>query len=250
MDWRDDAIVLALRRQGESSAVVTVLSRDHGRHAGWLRGARDGRPRGGLEPGTLVQARWRGRLAEQLGVFVLEAQLSHAAALLDDPLRLAALSAACAVCERALPEHQPHPGAFAGLSVLLAQLPGPVWAAAYVQWEVAMLRELGYGLDLSACAITGGHDDLAYVSPRSGRAVSAAAAAPWRDRLLALPRFLVGRGDADAAAILDGLALTGHFLARHLGETAGVADLPAARSRFAQTYRKMMAKSGSVPPHE
>ena len=191
MDWSDRAIVLSARKHGESSAIVSVLTRAHGRHAGLVRGGAGRRARGTFEPGNEVTARWRARLDEHLGTFACELLVSHAARLLDAPLPLAALAAACAVADAALPEREPHGVVHDGLAALLAALHEPGFAESYVRWELALLAELGFGLDLSACAATGATGGLVFVSPRTGRAVSGQAGAPYRDRLLALPAFLL-----------------------------------------------------------
>ncbi len=250
MEWRDEAIVLAVRRLGEGAAVASLLTRTHGRHPGLVRGGQSKAYRGVLLPGNRVDARWRARLADQLGGLRCELVGAHAAAAMDDPGRLAALAAACALCEAALPERQPHEAVFEALLALLDALAAESWPSVYVHWELALLRALGYGLDLSACAATGvpapppaaaegvgrANDELAYVSPRTGRAVSLSAGAPYRDRLLALPRFLVAGGEGDAAEIRAGLALTGHFLDRHvLGPHA--IPMPPARSRLVDRFR-------------
>jgi DNA repair protein RecO (recombination protein O) len=233
MDWSDSAIVLSARAHGETSAVLQVLSRAQGRHAGLVRGR--ARQAAGLQPGTEVEAHWRARLADHLGVFTLEVRRHHAACWLDDPPRLAALTSACALVETSLPERAPHPGVHDGLAELLAGLGETGWPLAYVRWELSLLAELGYGLDLSRCAATGGLDDLCYVSPKSGRAVSAAAGAPWRDRLLALPGFLVGGAEAGPGEIRAGLDLVAYFLKRH--GLAGVErGLPPARERLADCF--------------
>jgi DNA repair protein RecO (recombination protein O) len=245
MEWTEEGIVLAVRRHGEGGAVVTLLTRGQGRHAGLVRAAFGPALRGVLQPGNRVRGHWRARLAEHLGHLAVEPVASRAAALLDDPLRLAALDAVTALAEAALPEREPHPGVHDRLESLLELLAGPApagrWGAALLRWELALLAELGFGLDLSACAVTGGTTDLAYVSPRTGRAVSRAAAAPWRDRLLPLPGFLLSEaGEADRAGLLAGLALTGRFLERdalaHAGP-AGAAAL-AARGRLAERWRR------------
>ena len=233
MEWSDQGIVLSNRAHGETAAVVTLLAREHGRHAGLVMGGRSSRQRGHTEPGSVVAARWRGRLAEHLGNYVLEPLRGYAAGLLDDPPRLAALASACALAEAALPEHQPHPALYDGLCALFEVLDGaPAWAEAYVRWEVGLLAELGFGLDLERCAVTGvvsGNEYLAFVSPRTGRAVSVSAGEPYRDRLLPLPGFLVGRGQGGAEEVAAGLRLTGHFLERHVLN----APLPPARERLA-----------------
>jgi DNA repair protein RecO (recombination protein O) len=244
MEWSEDGLVLAVRQHGESSAIITLLTREHGRHAGLVRGGASSRARGLYQSGNLVSAVWRGRLAEHLGNFHCELLRGYAGALLEDPFRLATLGAICAVAESALPEREPHPDVFGGALALIALLDAGEGAApkaacltAYVRWELALLRELGYGLDLSSCAVTGDSKDLAFVSPKSGRAVSSGAAGPWRDRLLALPAFLVTEdGLADADAIRQGLALTGWFLERYVYAPQG-RRMPAARLRLVEGFR-------------
>ncbi len=234
MEWSDAGIVLSARKHGETSAIVALLTRAHGVHAGLVRGGAGKRARGILQPGNRVQARWRARLSEHLGTFTCELTGAFAAALLDDPPRLAGLSAACAVVEAALPERQPHAAVFDGLVALLGALGTDAWPSAYVKWELGLLGELGFGLDLSRCAATGQSDHLAYVSPKSGRAVSLAAGEPYKARLLPLPAFLVAAGKTgDAGQVADGLKLTGYFLERHV---FGQRDrpLPAARLRLAE----------------
>lgn len=237
MEWSEEALVLSVRPQGESSARVMLLTRAQGRHGGLVRGGRIGHGRALLEPGSLVCARWRARLAEQLGSLRLDPVRSFSAGLLDDPLRLAALSAACALVDAGLPERAPHPALYDGLLALLETLHGTeeavLWGGAYVAWEFGLLAELGFGLDLGCCAVSGVTHDLAYVSPRTGRAVSAAAAGEWADRLLPLPGFLCGQGEATAADVTAGLRLTGHFLERHL-----VAGLPPARHRLLARFQE------------
>jgi len=234
MDWTDHGIVLASRRHGETSAIATLLTRDHGRHAGLVRGGSGKRMRAVLQPGNTVAAHWRARLAEHLGTYTLELERAEAAALLDDPTRLAGLSAACALVETALPEREPHAGLYAGFVDLLAALASDGWPTAYVRWELALLAELGFGLDLTRCAATGRNDQLAFVSPKTGRAVSISAGEPYKDVLLPLPAFLVSDAIAgEPAAVADGLKLTGYFLERHVyGHLHR--GLPPARDRLVQ----------------
>ena len=234
MEWRDQGIVLSARPHGEAAAIVTLLTREHGRHAGLVHGGQARKARGVYQPGNLVEANWRGRLAEHLGSFACELVASHAARLLDDPAPLAALASAAAVTEGALPEREPHPASFEGFRALLEALEREHWAEAYVGWERALLAELGFGLDLSRC-VAGGDGDLVYVSPKSGGAVSRAAGAPYRDRLLALPGFLAGRGGGGPAEVAEGLALTGFFLARHVFAPHD-RPLPPARQRLAERF--------------
>lgn len=233
MDWTEDAVVLAARRHGESAAVVSVLTRGQGRYAGLVRGGWGSRARGLYLPGNRVRAVWRARLAEHLGSLVCEPLESAAARFLDDPARLAALSAAAALCEAALPEREPHPAAYDGILALVGALAGQAWAEAYVLWELALLAELGYGLDLGRCAATGLNDDLAFVSPRTGRAVSLSAGMPYRDRLLPLPGFLVGRAGSGPEDVVAGLRTTGHFLERHVFQPRD-RGLPPARERLVE----------------
>src|SRR4051794_31550055 len=168
MEWSDDAIILSARPHGETSLILQLLTRAHGRHAGLVRGARRARGRGVYETGNRVTADWQARLADHLGMLRCELLRSYVADLIDDAARLACLSAAAAVAETALPEREAVPGAFAGLAALLDSLAANrAWAATYVGWELALLAELGFGLDLSCCAASGATGDLAYVSPKS-----------------------------------------------------------------------------------
>jgi len=231
MEWDDDAVVLAVRRHGESGAVASLLTRSHGRHAGLVHGGQSRANRPVLQPGNTVRARWGARLAEQLGTFRLELVQAHGAAHLGDPARLEALAAACALVEAALPERQPHAACHAALVALLGALAAESWPSVYVHFELALLRDLGFGLDLTACAATGRTDDLAWVSPRTGRAVSREAGEPWRAKLLALPSFLVEGGEGEATEVRAGLELTGFFLQRHVLDPRH-AVLPAARGRL------------------
>ncbi len=212
--------------------MVSLLTREHGRHAGLVRGGVGKAARGSLQPGNRLLVTWKARLEDHLGNLTWELTGSSGTAWLHDPRRLAGLSAACALAEAALPERQSHAAVFEGLLAVLGALEGDDWPALYVHWELGLLAELGYGLDLSCCAATGQADDLAFVSPRSGRAVSRAAGQPYRDRLLVLPGFLLG-AEATPADVAVGLALTGHFLERHvLGPQSK--GMPAARSRLVE----------------
>ena len=233
MEWTDEALVLAARPHGEGAAVVQLLTRARGRHAGLFHGG-GSRRRGVVEPGNRVVATWRARLAEHLGTCTLEATRYTGAELMDAPRRLAGLAAACAVAEVALPEREPHPAVFDATAVLFDALTAPegeIWPTVYVHWEIGLLAELGFGLDLSRCAATGATAGLVYVSPRTGRAVSKAAGAQYKDKLLALPAFLVSGSAGDAAAIVAGLDLTGHFLGVHVFGPLN-RPLPPARARL------------------
>jgi DNA repair protein RecO (recombination protein O) len=228
MEWEAPAAILDVRPYNDADALVTVMTEPHGTHRALVRGGLSRKHASVWQPGNLIQARWIGRLPDQLGTLTAEPVLAAAAQAMDNPVRLAVLSAACAVAEGALPEREAHPIVFGGLVGLVAGLdedPAPV--ETLVRWEAALLTELGYGMDLATCAVTGGSDDLRYVSPRSGRAVAASAAGAWESKLLALPAFLKG-GPGTAAGWRDGLLLTGHFLAR---DAFGIRHrpLPAAR---------------------
>ena len=241
MEWHDRGYILATRKHGESALIVSALTENRGRQAGLVRGGAGRRKRGGLQVGNLVTLDWRGRLPEHLGTLTTEVLETPAAALLDRPLGLAVLSAACAVAEALLPEGEEHPAIYHGFAGLMAVLDEPeqgvLLGSAYVQWEMGVLGELGFGLDLSACAATGTNEDLTHVSPRSGRAVSREAAEPYAERMFVLPAFLLSAdSSADADDVLKGLSLTGHFLERRVygADTSG---LPAARERFVEILR-------------
>jgi len=241
MEWNDDGIVLSARKHGESSAIVTLLTRDHGRHAGLVRGGSGRRARGIYQPGNRLTARWSARLAEHLGTLGCELTESVAATLMSDPLKLAGLSAACAVAETSLPEREPHAPVFEGLAALLGAFHETGWPSAYVKWELGLLKELGFGLDLSACAATGVTEDLTYVSPKSARAVSTEAAEPYKKSLLVLPAFLLIAGAAgEPGEVADGLTLTGHFLERHVyGHQSH--QLPPARQRLFERLKRQLS---------
>lgn len=251
IEWDDQGIVLSVRPHGEGSGVVSLLTKEHGRHAGLARGAFSASHRGAFQPGNLVGAVWRARLAEHLGSYSCELLQGYAALVLEDPLKLAGLSSVCAVADASLPEREPHPMLFDAMAALINAMIdediGDAWIAVYVRWEIGLLGELGYGLDLTECAATGNNDGLAYVSPRSGRAVSLAAGEPYRDKLLPLPRFLSAvpgaRGSGDDDDLFSGLALSGFFLERHVFATHG-RQPPPARTRFVERFARRTTVSG------
>lgn len=247
MDWQDDGIILSARRHGETSAVVTVLTREHGAHAGLVKGGFSKRHRATIEPGNRVHAKWRARLAEHLGNYTLEPTHSHGAALMDDAIRLSAMSAILSVAEAALPEREPHPATLEALEAFLDALEhadiapdAAAWGRLYVRWEVGVLSELGFRLDLSHCAATGVTDNLVWVSPKSGRAVSEEAGAPYAAQMLALPKFLRpgGRAEETATEVLQGLKLTGYFLDKNLFAPHDRA-MPQARARLVERFAHM-----------
>ncbi len=244
MDWADQGIILSARRHGESSVILSMLTETHGRCAGVVRGGQSRRNRGVLEQGNLVSAVWRARLEEHLGNFTVEPVTAHAARLLDRADRLAALNTICAILDVCLAERESHPALFAATIAAIEGLDHDDWAAHLVVWETGLLGELGFGLDLSSCAATGTTEDLAYVSPRSGRAVSLAAGEPYRDRLLALPPFLIGRDGAGPGDIIDGLTMTGYFLERHVYQPQGL-RLPDSRERLIEGLRRKFRKGAA-----
>ncbi len=233
MQWTDHAFVLSARRHGEHAALLVALSRAHGKVAGLARGGQGRAGRGALQPGNQLQITWTARLDEHLGRLTWEPLTAHGARWLDDPLRLALLGAACALVEAVLPDRAPHPALFDGLAGLLAALGQAEAATLYVHWEIALLAEVGYGLDLTRCAATGVAEDLIYVSPRSGRAVCRTAGEPLRDRLLPLPAFLAERRAGQGAEVGQALDMTGYFLRRCL-QAQGGRPLPQARLRLAE----------------
>ena len=235
MEWNDHGIVLASRPHGETGLVASLLTRSHGRHAGFVPGGVSRRARPVWQLGNVVEVAWRARLAEQLGNFTGELREPNAARVLDDAAQLAGLSAACALVDAALPEREPHPAMFDGFHAFLGALGHPGWPAIYVRLELGLLQELGFGLDLEKCAATGATEDLAFVSPKTGRAVSRAAAGPYREKLLVLPTFLSTGGlPSDDVELRLGLDLTGYFLERHVFWPHNK-PLPAARVRFMET---------------
>jgi DNA repair protein RecO (recombination protein O) len=231
MQWSDDAIVLGCRKHGEAGVILELMTRGHGRHLGLVHGGRSRRLQPVLQPGNAVRAVWRARLDEHLGTYAVEGEELRSARLIGSPLALYGVATMAALL-RLLPERDPHPGLFEAAGVLLDHLCEPSAPELFVRFELAMLAELGFGLDLDRCAVTGAQGDLIYVSPRTGRAVSAAAGAPYRDRLLALPAFLSGDADHPSRDDLKAsFALTAHFLDRHVFEPRGLAA-PEARARF------------------
>ncbi|WP_102109599.1 DNA repair protein RecO [Oceaniglobus roseus] len=238
MDWRDQGVVLTVRRHGESSAIVEAFTAAHGRHAGIVRGGAGRKLSPILQPGAQLDLTWRARLEDHLGTYTVEPVRSRTA-VLEDRLALAGLNAVAALLAFLLPEREAHPALYARSIRLLDMLgPNDDWPLAYLHWEQALLDEAGFGLDLTACAVTGSREDLAYVSPRTGRAVSREGAGDWAGRLLPLPLCLLGQGTASASELLDGLRTTGHFLENHLAPALGERPLPAARERLITLFRR------------
>lgn len=233
MEWTDEGIVLGMRRHGEANAILELMTRDHGRHLGLVRGGAGSRLRPVLQPGNSVRAVWRARLDEHLGNYAVEGLRMRTATFLAIPHAVSAVTHVAALC-RLLPERDPHADVCNALEALLDHVDNSRAAGArVVRFELDMLAELGFGLDLGACAVTGTRSDLVYVSPKTGRAVSREAGEPWRDRLLPLPAFLAEAEMAEPPEddLADGFALTGFFLARHVLEPRGLA-LADAREGF------------------
>jgi DNA repair protein RecO (recombination protein O) len=245
MEWRDDGIILGTRRHGETSVILEVMTRGHGRHLGLVRGGRSRKMQPVLQAGNRVELVWRARLDEHLGFFAVEPVELKAAQFMDSAASIYGLQLLAAHL-RLLPERDPHAGLYETLAVVLDHLREPQDAAELVvRFELLVLEELGFGLDLQRCAATGAREDLVYVSPKSGRAVSRTAGEPWRDKLLALPEFLQrgSKRQGDEAAIADAFRLTGFFLARHIYEPRGM-DEPDARIGFIAALKKALA---SIP---
>lgn len=240
MRFTTPAIVVALRAHGEHGAVVRLMTPDQGLQAAYVRGARGRRMRPVLVPGNLVEASLSARTESQLPQATIE--LSHSRApLLSEPLPAAAIDWTCALTATVLPEGQPYPRLHSALDGLLAAIEAAPaasgWGAALVRYELLLLAELGFGLDLTSCAVSGSDKDLVAVSPRTGRAVSRSEAAPYGDKLLSLPSFVREGGAADWADIIDGLALSGHFLLRDL-VTDRAAPVAEARTRLIERLRR------------
>ena len=221
MEFHDQGIIISLRKYGEFDAVIDVMTSDHGRHAGLVKGGMGRRQRGNLQPGNEVTLNWRGRLESQLGTYSVELRNARSASFLDYPSKLSVLNSVCAILSVSLPEREEHQAIYDGMQILfdalerIDHLPEN-WGALLVRWEIGLLSELGFGLDLTCCAATGVTDDLVYVSPKSGRAVSRDAGAPYHDKMLALPSFLLGGRAATPDDIRDGLHLSEYFLERHV----------------------------------
>ena len=221
--WKDQGVVLAARPHGESGAIVSILTEEQGRHAG-----------------SLVDICWNARVSDSLGSFQLELQRNYSARVLSDPIKLSAIQSACALCDQGLPEREKHPGLFYGLLALLDSLGEDIWGAAYIMWEIAFLKELGFSLDLTKCAGGGSADDLCYVSPKTGRAVSKSAGEPYKDKLIELPEFLKPSGSYDDIKdVQKGLKMTGYFLV-HWAFSHHTQGVPETRLRFQERVENMV----------
>jgi DNA repair protein RecO (recombination protein O) len=232
MQWTDDGIVLGVRRHGETSGILELMTREHGRHLGLVRGGFSSRLKPILQVGNSVSATWRARLDEHLGNFTVEPFNLRAAGFFNSPHAVYGVTHLSALM-RLLPERDPHEGLHDALAAILDRLDDAGAAAPMVvRFELRLLAELGFGLDLTSCAATGAAEDLTYVSPKSGRAVSRAAGEPWADKMLRLPAFLrEPQSAAQGRDLADGFALTGYFLSRHVLEPRGLM-LAGERAHF------------------
>jgi DNA repair protein RecO (recombination protein O) len=248
MEWRDEGIILGVRRHGETSAIVEAMTRAHGRHLGLVRGGRSRRQQPILQPGNRVDLLWRARLDEHLGTFNVEGVDLQAGRLMGSAVGVHGLQLLAAHL-RLLPERDPHGGLFETMGIVMAHLDNPeACGELLVRFELRVLEELGFGLDLAECAATGARDDLTYVSPRSGRAVSRSAGEPWHDKMLSLPVFLrVGSRQAATLAELEAaFRLTGFFFNRHVYETRGLRE-PESRQSLLNAIRRSMAPRQGAP---
>ncbi|MEH6645222.1 DNA repair protein RecO [Sulfitobacter sp.] len=239
MEWRDQGILLSARRHGETSAIIEMFTPSQGRHAGVVRGGTSRKISPILQPGAQLDVAWRARLEDHMGAFAVEPVRSRAAIAMGGRLALAGLNAVTGLISFSLPEREVHLPLYHRTEALLDLLgQDDIWPLAYLRWELSLLEELGYGLDLGSCAVTGATDGLAYVSPKSGRAVSREGAGDWAERLLPLPDVLRGVGDASDAEIAESFKTTGYFLMHHLAAGLGGRPLPQARARFVEAFNR------------
>lgn len=242
MEWREEGLLLSVRAHGESSVIAHIFTRARGVHAGVVRGGQSRKMAPILQPGSQVDASWRARLEEHIGSYTIDLIRSRAAQMMGARVSLAGASAVMSMLQYALPEREAHQTLY-DKSIPLMDLLGndALWPLAYLQWEICLLADLGFGLQLDRCAVTGSADDLCYVSPKSGRAVSRSGAGEWADRLLPLPPVMLGQGDASTDDILEALGTTGYFLRSRLAETQVGRPVPDARARFLEQLRKQAA---------
>jgi len=248
IEWREQGILLSVRRHGEANAIIEVLTRDHGLHAGVVRGGASRRQAPLLQIGAQLDLTWRARIEDHIGSFVAEPVRSRAVPIMADRAALATLQSVAGLLTSCLPERQPieelHDRTLDLLDALAQQ---PDWPQLYAQWELSLLADLGFGLDLSTCAVTGGTQQLRFVSPKSGRAVSQAGAGDWADRLLPLPLFLLMGGDASAEDTRDALRLTGHFLRRWLAPTLSRTTVLDARDQAERAIVAQLVRGAETP---
>ena len=246
--WTDQGIVLSARSHGEGGAIVALLTENNGRHAGYVHGAMSSKKRSYLQAGSQVKVQWSARIADSLGTFTIEPEAGLPDGVLDDSLKLAALLSACGLCDAALPEREGHAGLYHGFLALLEMLQTDHWGAAYVMWEISLLRELGFHLELDKCAGGGDPQTLIYASPKTGRAVSKAQGHIYKERLLMLPNFVrpeAARDDdieaGSAEDIATGLKMTGYFL-EHWAFIHHAKGVPEARVMFEERFGKRKSR--------
>jgi DNA repair protein RecO (recombination protein O) len=241
MEWRGQGILLSARRHGETSTIIEMFTPEQGRHLGIVRGGTSRKIAPILQPGAQLDVAWRARLEDHIGAFTVEPVRSRAALAMSDRLALAGLNAVTGLLSFCLPEREAHLPLYRRSEALLDLLGhNEVWPLAYLQWEVSLLEEMGYALELDVCAVTGATENLTYVSPKSGRAVSARGAGEWADRLLPLPDILRGEGEGADAEIAKAFKTTGYFLEAHLARDLGNRPLPEARARFIEAFGRRL----------
>ncbi len=240
LEWQDNGIILSVRSHGETGGIASILTCNHGRAMGYVYGATSTKIRGVLEPGNLVSIHWKAKSHDQLGTFTPELEKSHAAEIMEDPVKLTAMQSACTLADKTLPEREKHTNIYEGTKALMASFATDAWAPTYIYWELGLLREIGFALDLSKCVVTGAAGNLIYVSPKSGCAVSAAAGEPYKKKLLSLPPFLHGKEGFKESDILDGLKLTGHFLLHRVFSQSN-SNLPEPRIRLEEKIKNTVS---------
>lgn len=247
--WQDQGIVLSIRPHGENGGILSLLSENFGLCKGYVAGARSSKMRGTLEIGNHVEVQWQGRHDDDLGRFDVDMIQNHSTLIFDDALRLAGLTSCCALCHAGLPEREAHPGMYHGLLSLLGMMPQVIWGEALVFWELALLREMGFPLDLSVCTVSGTTEGLIYVSPKSGRAVSQDAGQPYHDKLLNLPAFMSpNRSDAGPDDIYSGLELTRYFLEYRAFAQANP-GIPQERLLFQERFANLVTVNRKEMQH-
>ncbi len=239
MEWRDQGILLSARQHGEASVILDVLTPSLGRHSGVVRGGKSRKFAAALQPGAQLDLMWKARLQEHLGTFQVDLIRSRSAMVMSDRRALSGLGAVTGMLLAFLPERETNAPLFYATEQLLDLLEhAEVWPAAYLRWELGLLEILGFGLDLSACAVTGQTDDLIFISPKTGRAVSRSGAGKWADRLLPLFPVMLGQDNKYPADLPQALEVSGYFFKNHACQSLGINHLPPARSRFLDTLTK------------
>lgn len=252
MEWRDEGILLWVRRHGESNAIVEALTENNGRHAGLVRGGASKSQAATLQPGAQLSLEWKARLAEHLGTYKVDLIQARAGAIMAGRDTLACLNCVSAMLVQYLPEREPNPEVYRQTYVLMNRLgtQDPGWPFAYAIWELNLLEALGFGLDLRRCASTGQSENLVYVSPRSGRAVCRAAGGPFADRMLPLPQFLIRRGNPTIGDVREALRLTSYFLENWVCPAFEIEKLPAARARLIKALDHIRDAVQTDPPDD